>query len=120
MPNRRQRSKQSPCGAGRRHFSLQRPSPASIVGAVIPFSPLAAWFGFKPLPPLYFLVVGVMVAVLPRPGGAGKAFLYGWIRRPRPLSIKLGHQTGSWELLPPTWRTSRSLIDDAGASREVS
>ncbi len=38
---------------------------AAATGALLPFTPLAAWLGFVPLPPLFFAVlVGMIVAYL--------------------------------------------------------
>jgi Mg2+-importing ATPase len=34
----------------------------ALTGALLPFSPLAAWLGFVPLPPLFFGVLVVMIA----------------------------------------------------------
>jgi Mg2+-importing ATPase len=31
------------------------------VGALLPFTPLAPWLGFTPLPPLFFAVIAAMV-----------------------------------------------------------
>jgi Mg2+-importing ATPase len=61
------------------------------VGTAIPFSPLAGWFGFTALPPLYFLVIGLMVAVYLALAEGAKALFYRWIRPVKPLSIVLTH-----------------------------
>ena len=33
-----------------------------IAGAVLPFTPLAPWLGFTPLPPLFFGILVLMIA----------------------------------------------------------
>jgi Mg2+-importing ATPase len=75
-----------------------------VVGAAIPFSPVAGWFGFSRLPALYFLVVGGMVAVYLVLAELVKALFYRWVQPVRPLSVALQHparrahriQTGWW------------------------
>ena len=36
-------------------------APAPLTGAVLPFTPLAPWLGFTPLPALFFAILVLMV-----------------------------------------------------------
>jgi Mg2+-importing ATPase len=40
-------------------------SACAVAGALLPFTPLAPWLGFTPLPPLFFgFLLGMVVAYL--------------------------------------------------------
>jgi Mg2+-importing ATPase len=74
-----------------------------VVGTVIPFSPLAGWLGFTSLPPLYFFVVGLMVAVYLGLAELAKELFYRWIRPVKPLSVALGHPERRVHRLQTYW-----------------
>ena len=62
---------------------------AVVVAALLPFTPAAWWLGFQPLPPLYFAVLGAMVAVYLALAETAKAVFYHRLRTPERLSRPL-------------------------------
>ncbi len=62
---------------------------AVLVAAVLPFTPAASWLGFRPLPPLYFLLLAGMVAVYLALAETAKAVFYRRLRTPELLSRPL-------------------------------
>jgi P-type Mg2+ transporter len=62
---------------------------AVAVAATLPFTPVAAWLGFRPLPPLYFLVLGAMVAVYLALAETAKAVFYRRLHTPELLARPL-------------------------------
>ena len=46
-----------------RGLAWGRERPARRAGALLPFTPLAPWLGFTPLPPLFFAFLVAMVIV---------------------------------------------------------
>jgi Mg2+-importing ATPase len=97
-------------------FVRSRPSPilgwASVAcvatGAALPFSPLAAWFHFQPLPPLYFLVLCAMVVIYLGLAEGAKFFFYRWSRPPRPLSRPLDARSRRAHRIAFRWRRPRA------------
>jgi Mg2+-importing ATPase len=74
-----------------------------LVGVSIPFSPLAGWFGFSPLPPLYFLVVGVMVTIYLVLAELAKVLFYRWVKPDKPVSIALAAPQRRVHRLQTNW-----------------
>ncbi|HET9780895.1 MAG TPA: magnesium-translocating P-type ATPase [Candidatus Dormibacteraeota bacterium] len=79
-----------------------------VVGASIPFSPLAGWFGFSPLPPFYFLVVGLMVIVYLALAELAKVLFYRWVKPEGPVSIELPEHQRRVHRLQTNWWTRRA------------
>ncbi|MFI4972214.1 MAG: hypothetical protein ACHP7H_06020 [Hyphomicrobiales bacterium] len=73
------------------------------VGAALPFTPLAGWFHFQPLPPLYFLVLGAMVVIYLGLVETAKFFFYRRTIPAKPLSVPLDAQSRRAHRIATRW-----------------
>ena len=64
---------------------------------------MAGWFGFSPLPPLYFLVVGVMVTIYLVLAELAKVLFYRWVKPDKPVSIALAAPLRRVHRLQTNW-----------------
>ena len=80
------------------------------IGAVIPFTPLAALFGFSPLPLPFFAILLAMVATYLLLAELGKARFFRPDRGDRPLSAEVSTQHGRLARLIPRWSVHRDAL----------
>jgi len=71
------------------------------VGLLLPFTPLAGWFGFTPLPVGFLLILAAMVVVYLALVEIGKSFFFG--RRPLPPIVPIA----GWRHPRPVQRIQR-------------
>jgi Mg2+-importing ATPase len=81
-----------------------------VIGSIIPFSPLAGWLGFTSLPSLYFLALGVMVAVYLALAEVAKDLFYRSVKPDKPVSIPLAIAQRRVHRLQTNWWARRPVI----------
>jgi Mg2+-importing ATPase len=104
------RTRRTPFFRSRPSLALAATSFACVaVGAIIPFTPLGRVFGFSTLPPLFFLVLGAMVATYLVMVETVKVLFYRSHVPSRPLAVR----PGARERLVRRWVT-RWTVPRAG------
>jgi len=102
-------------------FFRSRPSVALTVGTLgsvaaglaLPFTPLASWFGFSPLPLGFLLILGVMVVVYLALVEAGKTLFFSRSSRVPMLPVELWEHTPGRRLverLASRWTLPRKAM----------
>ncbi len=84
-------------------------------GALVPFSPAAGLFGFRPLPLPFFAILGAMVTTYLVLVEIGKALFFRWHRAAEPLAQRAPHPQRRIHRIRTRWSTAGSTGTGPGS-----